>query len=102
MNAKQFLYLEGGRLANKGFFIKDSVHLEYSGGMLYSESIIRWKGCFEYVLYIKRTYFDGAGLKEGDTLSVKILEVRKDTLMCIASASGHSFPVNFLKSKMQQ
>lgn len=102
MNNHKFTYIAAdGTLSSKYFIIKDTLQFEYSGNELYSESIINWKTCNEYSLIIKRIYCDEKGLQPGDTLSVKIQSVKKDTIRCIASAYNHSFPIKFFKSNIE-
>ena len=101
MNTHKFIYVDNGRLTEKFFLIKDSVQVEYSGTNLYSESAINWNSCYSYSLIIKKIYYR-EGLQPGDTLLVRIQSFNKDTLKCIASAYGHSFPIELLKTNMQQ
>jgi hypothetical protein len=85
-------------LTPKYFVIKDSVQLEYSSIGLYSESVIKWNTCNEYILIIKKIYYTGGGLQLGDTLSVKVKSFNKDTLICAASAYNQSYSFQLLRS----
>lgn len=102
MSNHKFIYIADGALTEKYFIVKDSLQLEFSGNSLYSESVINWNTCYDYSLIVKRIYYKEEGLQPGDTLSIKIQSFKKDTLVCIASAYNHSFPIKLLKSNVQQ
>lgn len=102
MSNHKFKYVVAGVLTENYFILKDSIQLEFSGNDLYSESAIIWNTCYDYSLILNRIYYKEKGLQPGDTLSVKIQSVKKDTLDCIASAYNYSFSIKLLKCNDSQ
>lgn len=91
-----FTYLPESRVT--GYFVlSDSVNTDFVEGKLYSKSKIIWKNCDEYLL-IPQLVFDKGGVGVGDTLHVKIKNLKGDTLICLASAFKHTFEVRALRS----
>ena len=101
MNAHKLIYIDNGRLTEKYFLVQDSLQFEFSGNTLYSESKIIWNTCNSYSLVIKKIYYEGDGLRPGDTLVVGVQSFNKDTITCIASAHNYSFSIKLLKSTVQ-
>jgi hypothetical protein len=97
MNHHKFTYLSGKMRSSGYFVIRDTVHLEYSSTGLYAESTIKWRSCNIYVLTVKKIYDENGGLQVGDTLSVKITSIHKDTLTCDASSHNHTFSFQYLR-----
>jgi hypothetical protein len=98
MNHHKFIVLSGKAPASGYFVIEDTIHLEYSSKGLYAESAIKWISCSIYVLTVKKIYDENGIFQTGDTLSVKITSIHKDTLTCDASSHNRTFSIQFLRT----
>lgn len=83
---------------NGYFTIKNTEHLEIVNGALYSKSSVVWRNCNEYTLIVREANYS-QGLKVGDTLHVKLLSFKHDTLSYISSGYGISFKSKVIKLK---
>ena len=95
MNNHRFKYIFD-KPGEKYFVIQDSLQTEFVNGSVYSISRIIWSSCDSYFLVIKEEK-DKEILKVGDTLNVRILSIKKDTVIYIASALGLQYQSKVLK-----
>jgi hypothetical protein len=80
------------------FIMNDSIYSEFVDGRLYAKSKIVWLDCEEYFLIPQEITYN-KGVKVGDTLQVRILSLKHDTLTCLASAYGQSHEFKVIRSK---
>lgn len=99
VNKNKFVSIEDGHIKPDNVFVfNDSNYMEYSRNGLYVAAKVQWESCDKYSLVVQEIhdlYKDGVG--QGDTLHVKIVNVTVDTVKCIASASGFSTELRYLK-----
>ncbi|HEX2846732.1 MAG TPA: hypothetical protein VHN59_09285 [Chitinophagaceae bacterium] len=99
VNKSKFVSIVDGRVKSDYIFtFNDSNYMEYSRDSLYAAAKVQWESCDKYSLIVQEihdVYRDDVG--QGDTLHVKIVNVTRDTVKCIASASGFSTKLMYLR-----
>jgi hypothetical protein len=84
VNNHSYLYLPTDSI-NGYFSINDTQQIEMVNGAVYAKSNVIWNSCNDYFLLVKEANYT-QGLRVGDTLHIKLLSLKNDTLYYISSA----------------
>lgn len=83
---------------NGYFTINDTQQIEMVNGAVYAKSNVIWNSCNDYFLIVKEVNYT-QGLRVGDTLHIKLLSLKNDTLSYISFAYGIVHKSKVLKLK---
>lgn len=99
VNKSKFVSIVDGRVKSDYVFIfNDSNYREYSRDSLYAVAKVQWESCDKYSLIVQEIHdAQRNSVGQGDTLHVKIVSVTRDTVKCIASTSGFSTELMYLR-----
>lgn len=99
VNKSKFVSIVDGRVKSDNVFVfNDSNYMEYSRDSLYAAAKVQWESCDKYSLIVQEiNNVHRGGVGQGDTLHVKVVSVARDTVKCIANASGFSTELMYLR-----
>lgn len=98
VNGQRFKGLSKKSIATNAYFvIKDSLHTEYVNDSIYARSKIIWIGCNNYLLIPTEVFYSDGGIEVGDTLRIKLISFRDNTLTYVASVFGYDFQLKARK-----
>ena len=99
VNRSKFVSIVDGRVKSDNVFVfNDSNYMEYAKDSLYAIAKVQWESCDKYSLIVREIHsLDKDSVGQGDTLHVKVVSIVRDTVKCIASASGFSTELMYLR-----
>lgn len=99
VNKSKFVSIVDGRVKSDNVFVfSDSNYVEYKSDSLFAAAKVQWESCNKYSLIVQELHsVHRNGVGQGDTLHVKVMDITKDTVKCIASAFGFSTELKYLR-----
>jgi len=97
MNKRKFNYINQNPSTNF-FLIKDSIQTEFVDNKFYAQSKLIWTSCSTYCLVVQKINYE-QGLDIGDTLQIKLLSIKRDTISYVSSARGKTLNSRFVLTR---